>query len=91
MILRIEEEKTEGAKRPKASVSERAGVSMKISNARSLLEGLTSSWSNPVRREERLEGLRRLPPELITSAVRSSAFGTEKLFAHMKEKLEQLR
>lgn len=64
---------------------------MKILNARSLLEGLTSSWSNPVRREERQEGLRRPPPELIASAVRSGVFGTEKLFPHMKEKLEQLR
>lgn len=64
---------------------------MKILNARSLLEGLTSSWSNPVRQEERQKDLRRLPSELAAAAVRSRAFGPEKLFPYMKEKLEQPR
>lgn len=57
----------EGAKRPQASVSERAGVIMKM-KARILLEALTVAWPKLSPGCEKRVDLRKLPPELRTLA-----------------------
>ncbi|WP_417728045.1 hypothetical protein [Roseovarius sp.] len=86
MSLREEEEKMEGAQRPQASASERAGVMMKVFDARSLLDGLTSSWTNPARREGRTVNLRKPPPDLIALAHRSRTFEPMKTILNVQEK-----
>lgn len=63
VLLPAQETETVGAKRPKASFSERAGITVEMT-ARSLLEALANTWPKLVRSDGGEMDLKTVPTEL---------------------------